>query len=183
MAEAAYEGGGSGGNFIEVPTEATITIDFKKMLDLLIQKGFDVDVEIPDTAFGYGVGVYFGRMIPQDPMSPPNITENSIIYTKTGGNNTASIDAFFNNVDIPLTETPLTIKKMLQAADVQTFGYYSDEGAMLLDPFLSARSGSSDIYSVYRITVAEYKSFATITAPIEPEEEPEIPQPIGPIEP
>ena len=170
VSEKAYEGGGSGGgsSVIEVPANSTLTLDGNKLLQLLIAKGVDVDVELTPYSSTGKSGILLGwsksvtSYLDNDAnphMIYPESASSTAYHAKWTIDGSYGGDTF---VDITILSTTLTFRTMLSTSGEKTM-YISQSGKVLI-PCLAVTTSSSIDPKFYDLTTAEFLSFISIVS-------------------
>lgn len=156
-----------GSSVINVPANSRITLNGNKLLQLLIAKGVDVDVEVTAYSSAGKSGILLGWSKPVSDWIDYE-TKPHMIYpaSSSGSEYTArwTIDGSYSGstvVDTTILETHITYKTMLSNIGEKSIDITS-RGKVLI-PCLAVTTSSNVDPTYYDITTAEFSSFITIT--------------------
>lgn len=157
-----------GSSLIEVPANSRITLNGNKLLELLIAKGVDVDVEVTSYSSAGKSGILLGWSKPVSDWIDYE-TKPHMIYPASSSSSAYlarwTIDGSYSGstvVDTTILETHRTYKSMLTGIGEKYIDITSS-GKVLI-PCLAVTKSSSIDPTYYDITTEEFLSFISITS-------------------
>lgn len=156
-----------GSSVIKVPANSRITLNGNKLLQLLIAKGVDVDVEVTSYSSAGKSGILLGWSKPVSDWIDYDANPHIIYPASSSGSEYLArwtIDEKYSGptvVDTTILETHITYKTMLTGIGEKSIDITSSGNVLI--PCLAVTTSSSIDPTYYNITTAEFLSFISIT--------------------
>ena len=155
---------GGGTSLIEVPVNSRLTLNGNKLLQLLIAKGVDVDVELALYSGSGHSGILLGGVIFSTRYLDQNVKTHFISPYSSGSTSfeaewALDEDTYGFSVNTNIGK-PITFKSMLTSIGEKSMDISSD---IVLVPYLAVTTSTTAPLTLYNITTEEFLSFISIT--------------------